>query len=895
VKKNIKIKRILLSLGSILLLLIVLLTATFLFWLGPTVKLLAEKVGSRALGVPISVEKLSINPRKGTLLLTGFEIGNHTTFGYSNTVSLAEVRIAIDMGTIFSDLLVIKEILIDSPHFVYEQNSATDNITEYATNIFAFANIDPNQPQEPKPEQEDDPDKEPKKVVVHQLRVSNIKIFLANTDHPDLDLYAGLEELTLSMTNGNVRIKNLTFSGSEPLSTPHIFTLESADIQLTPESIHSDKIIIKKIQITKPYAYYEQNSETDTLSEFMKIAESFTSKTAQNPILLTEETEPLAPDALEAPTPSIPTIELREFVIDDIQLHLINITHPELNILFRLEQFALNPISGEVQLNNLTLSNPKHLATPNIFELEAIRIKLDPASLTNDTVIINDVQVLKPYAFFEQNPTTDTITEFLRIADRITENTGKIPRSSTKKSETPEPKKETESRPPPIELHNLLVDDIQLKFLDTTRINAPTGLQTLASIDRISLKLVEGTLRIESIVVPNPAGDFITPHLFHLSEIDIAIDPESVFSDQIVIQKVYIDSPLIHLEQTETTGNVAELQKIAEGFIPPPPTIPSSTNSDPLFEEKTSDTPSLSLAEQPVILNTLIVTNLAINMTTPTNSPSTGVLGMKKIRPKGLLGLNDNTHPTTDHLTLISFNQLSVEPLKGLIRITNLNIGNPEGFAAENLITIEQFNVSLDPDSILSETLFIKNILITKPRVSYERQLATDNIKALQAGIETAVVKREVTLSNKAKTKPTVTATEVPAGQKVIIEHLLVQDGMVRAKLSALPAAPIPLPNIEMVDIGKEKGGASMGEALSKVYGTFYDTIIGSVSSGTGFAGDLLKGAGALTFDALGSVSGGRTDRLQEGLGLDQPAEDTEPEKKKKKRSRRSGTPRRFL
>lgn len=908
-KKKLRLKRTFLYLGSLLLALIILLTLTFFFWLGPTVKVLAEKIGSKALGAPISMERLSINPKKGTLILSGFEIGNHAIFGQSNTVSLTEVSIAIDMETIFSDTLVIKEILIDSPYFVYEQNSVSDNITEYITNIFAFANIDTDQPKEPKKEEEEDLDKESKKYVVNHLRITDVKMFLANTDDPDLDIQVGLEELMLSMSNGVVQLKNLTLSDPGLLTTPHIFVLESVAIQLDPASIHSDRIIIEKVQITKPYAYYEQNSETDTVTELMRIADSFTSKSDKNPEPSVAEIE--IPEPEPAPKPPATTVELRELVIDDIQLHIVNIAKPELSIRMKLEQLALSPTSGDIQLQALTLSNPKLLATPNLFELDAVKIKLDPASLTNSTIIIEDVQVIKPYAFLEQNTETDTVTEFMRIAKRIAAGSTST-KGTTKQTPPPEPKKNPtpSDGPPPIELHNLLVDDIQLKFLDTTHTNAPDGLQTMASIGNISVKLVEGVLRIESITIPNPAGGFITTNLFHLSGIDITIDPESVFSDQVVIHEIFINSPSIHLEQTETTGNVAELQKIAEGFTPP--AISPAPTPTPPQETGTTHAPVV-LAEQPVVLDVLIVTNLTVTMTTPT--PTKEVSGMSKLKPKELLNRNSNVNapPSEDSITLAAFEQLSVELLKGLLRIQNLQIGNPEGFAHDNLAVIKQVRVKVDPDSIPTDTLLIEDILIDSPDIVYERQLTTDNIKALQNLIESATQKRGESLSegmeNKtdsttnaliAVAKPSTTnevivASESETGQKVIIAHLLVKDGKVKAKLSALPTAPIPLPKIEMNDIGKEEGGANLGEAMSSIYGTFYDAIIGSVSSVTGFAGDLLKGAGALTFDALGAVSGGATDGLQEGMGLDAAAMEAEPEEKKKKKSRRSGSRRRFL
>jgi len=744
VKKKLRLKRAFLYLGSLLLALIILLTLTFFFWLGPTVKVLAEKIGSKALGAPISMERLSINPRKGTLILSGFEIGNHAIFGQSNTVSLTEISIAIDMESVFSDTLVIKEILIESPYFVYEQNSGSDNITEYITNIFAFANIDPDQPKEPKKEEEEDLDKASKKYVVNHLRITDVKMVLANTDDPDLDIQVGLEELMLSMSNGVVQLKNLTLSDPGLLTTPHIFVLESVAIQLDPASIHSDRIIIEKVQITKPYAYYEQNSETDTVTEFMRIANSFTSKSDKNSEPSVAETEPPEPEI--APKPPATTVELRELVIDDIQLHIVNITKPELNIRMKLEQLTLSPTSGDLQFQSLTLSNPKLLATPNLFELEAVKIKIDPASLTNSTVIIEDVQVIKPYIFLEQNTETDTVTEFIRIAKRILAGNTST-KGTTKQTPPPESKKKPApvDGPPPIELHNLLVDDIQLKFMDTTHTNAPDGLQTMASIDNISVKLLDGILRIESITIPNPAGDFITTNLFHLPVIDITLDPESIFSDQVVIQKIFINSPSIHLEQTETTGNVAELQKIAEGFTPP--AVSPAPRPTPPQKTGTTHAPVV-LAEKPVVLDVLMVTNLTVTMTTPTSTNE--VSGMSRLRPKKLLNHNGDTNASLgeDSITLAAFEQLSLEPLKGLLRIQNLKIGNPEGFAHDNLAIIKQVRVKIDPDSIPTDTLLIEDILIDSPEIVYERQLTTDNIKALQASIEAAAQKRESALSD---------------------------------------------------------------------------------------------------------------------------------------------------
>ncbi|MEN8256196.1 MAG: hypothetical protein ABFR33_12085, partial [Verrucomicrobiota bacterium] len=429
------------------------------------------------------------------------------------------------------------------------------------------------------------------------------------------------------------------------------------------------------------------------------------------------------------------------------------------------------------------------------------------------------------------------------------------------------------------------VDDIQVKLLDSTPTNAPSEPAMLAGIGSISVKLIDGSIQLKGITVPNPDG-FHATNLFHLAEIAVDIDPESIFSEQVVISQVLVDSPEINLEQTETSGNVATLQESLMAFTPPAAET-NAPEAEKIAETGTTNAP-VPLAEQPIILETLLVTNLAVNaillppVATTTNKPMTGPLGMvelNKLNPMTYVKKGDTNKTETvevEETTLLAFDLLTVEPLEGTMGISNLQVGNPQGFANKHLVKLQEFRFRLDPDSMLTDTLLIKEIQIEKPRVAYERKITTDNIKAFQKTIEGAVARRGETM-DKAMEEHEVEDT---AGQKVIIEHLLVQGGIVKAKLSALPTAPIPLPPIEMKDIGKEKGGASVEEASRTIFEAFYDSIIGAVSSVTGFAGDALKGFGsALTL-------GG--DKPEEANIQPQSPAEEEPQPEETKKKRRS-------
>lgn len=112
------------------------------------------------------------------------------------------------------------------------------------------------------------------------------------------------------------------------------------------------------------------------------------------------------------------------------------------------------------------------------------------------------------------------------------------------------------------------------------------------------------------------------------------------------------------------------------------------------------------------------------------------------------------------------------------------------------------------------------------------------------------------------------------------------KSGLVKAKISALPSAPLPLPKIELHDMGKETDGTSIAQALSEIGQTFYDAILGTVSGATGFATDAIKGLGNLTIGAL--IDDDENDDAQLNTEITEEVEEveeTQPTKKQKTRN----------
>lgn len=705
-----------------------------------------------------------------------------------------------------------------------------------------------------------------------------------------------IESLSIKPLRGTLHLSGFTIANPDNFNHTNAVSVSRVDITLDIASLLSETILINTIQIDRPSFTYEQGEASDNIHDLIK---NILAYTGSDPDAPPEEIEDRSDDRDKQKSSKAVIVQRLE--INDIQIHLANTADPQLDVNLSIEQLAVSMTNGVVRMNHLAFSNPNRLATPNLFELDGIAVKLAPESIYAETLIIEDVQIIKPYAYLEKNAQTTTVIEFLKIADGIrakkTSATAAAPPATTEPvMEEPKP-----STAPPFELRHLLVDDIQLKLLDSTNTNAPAGPQTLAAIGSISVKLVEGAIQVQSITIPNLPAGFTTTNLFHLANIDVTLDPATLFSDQLVIKEIFINSPLINLEQSEISGNVAELQLLIESLPPPAKEEPSV--APPPIAPSSEEAPT-ALADQPVILESLVVTNLSVNMTFPTNTTFLGKFDLNPsqklgalasaLNPMGLMGDDDAADeeivPIDGQLVLLAFKHLSVTPLQGLIELSELHVGNPEGFVHKNLLKLDNFQLEMDPDTIPTDVIHIREILIDNPTIAYERKLSTDNIEALQEFIQLATVIRQENLQTEAKSEPAATQAEDPPseeqGKKVIIDHLYVKSGLVKAKISALPSAPLPLPKIELHDMGKETDGTSIAQALSEIGQTFYDAILGTVSGATGFATDAIKGLGNLTIGAL--IDDDENDDAQLNTEITEEVEEveeTQPTKKQKTRN----------
>ncbi len=185
-------------------------------------------------------------------------------------------------------------------------------------------------------------------------------------------------------------------------------------------------------------------------------------------------------------------------------------------------------------------------------------------------------------------------------------------------------------------------------------------------------------------------------------------------------------------------------------------------------------------------------------------------------------------------------------PLAGTIRLTNLHVGNPDGFKTPAMFELGEVHVELDAKSLLGDMIIIRKVAVNAPHITYEKALLDSNfgvlLKQLQRG-------KEKTPEQKAAE-----GKAQKMGKKVVIDELVVSDPALNVSITAAGGhyIPVKLGRVELKDIGKERGGATLADAIQIIFSVITSNVENAVLG----AGDLVGSAGRLIGSGAKTVGG---------------------------------------
>lgn len=192
--------------------------------------------------------------------------------------------------------------------------------------------------------------------------------------------------------------------------------------------------------------------------------------------------------------------------------------------------------------------------------------------------------------------------------------------------------------------------------------------------------------------------------------------------------------------------------------------------------------------------------------------------------------------------TTVTLDSVDLSPLSGSGSLKGLIVGNPDGFKSDHIFKLGQIDVVVDLGSITSDTIVIEKIHILEPGISYEKKLTTSNIRELQKNIEA--------FTGPKTEAPAEGATDTAPRRQLVIQELIIEDGSIFVGVMGA-GQTVPLPRIEMSNLGEEGTRANIGEILNEVL----KKVLTSVGPAIANAGQLTEeAANALKTQGLEAV-----------------------------------------
>ena len=107
--------------------------------LGSIVVATVERYGSEVTQTQVSLADAEVDITSGKGALSGLKVGNPSGFQTDSAISLGEIAVKLDTGSVTEKTIVVTEIAVTQPEVTYEVGATGSNIDAIRQNVEAFA------------------------------------------------------------------------------------------------------------------------------------------------------------------------------------------------------------------------------------------------------------------------------------------------------------------------------------------------------------------------------------------------------------------------------------------------------------------------------------------------------------------------------------------------------------------------------------------------------------------------------------------------------------------------------------------------------------------------------------------------------------------------------------
>lgn len=128
------------TIGIILAVVLVVVAAAW-FYVGTITQQAIEQVGSRVLGVPVTVDAVQVSLLKGTIDITNLTIANPEVYTAPALTTVGHIAVAVDWKSLLSNTVVLRRVAVENPEFFIEGGIPDNNIQTLQNHLNKSSNL----------------------------------------------------------------------------------------------------------------------------------------------------------------------------------------------------------------------------------------------------------------------------------------------------------------------------------------------------------------------------------------------------------------------------------------------------------------------------------------------------------------------------------------------------------------------------------------------------------------------------------------------------------------------------------------------------------------------------------------------------------------------------------
>jgi len=201
----------------------------------------------------------------------------------------------------------------------------------------------------------------------------------------------------------------------------------------------------------------------------------------------------------------------------------------------------------------------------------------------------------------------------------------------------------------------------------------------------------------------------------------------------------------------------------------------------------------------------------------------------------------------------VKLDSVHIGLLTGSADIKGLVIGNPPGYKAPQAISVGEIFVRVDPLSLTKDKIVVHSIKVVSPDITFEGGLGGNNLMTIKNNVNGTPKQGGATIVTNSVGQP-------KKSKNLEVDDILITGakvtGMINVFGKEIPVKNLPLPDIHLIDLGKDPKGITPADLTEHIL----DAIAkGTVQTLGKYASNL--GSGAMN---LGT---GKIDQIKKGIG----------------------------